>query len=287
MHWLPNLEHRWLLIIDNANELEVALETYFPKGNRGDVLVTTRDPTYKVQGNVGPGFYEFRGLELGEATLLLRKASGEANWDAACEAVASAITKTLGFLALAIIHAGAAIRDRLCRLGDYLDYYNRSWHRLRTAESAKRVKSTDLETAVYATWEICYGRLEQRKTEAALDAMELLSMLAFFHWDKIGPQIFTRALRNPQLEAEQKKKAGEEPQPSGSQPNTLVARLRTLPAALLALFLRTTNPPVLPRFLRDSLQRGCAVDGEDRLRHALKELTRMSLVIHNEHSDTY
>lgn len=288
MHWLSNLEHRWLLIIDNADDLEVPLEKYFPKGNRGNVLVTTRDPAYKVHGNVGPGFHEFRGLELSEAIQLLRKASGEPNWDAACEAVASSITKALGFLALAIIHAGAAIRDRLCRLGDYLDYYGRSWRRLRKSETAKRVESTDLETAVYATWEICYGRLEQRRTEAALDAIDLLSTLAFFHWDNIGPQIFTRALNNPQLEAEQESKAALEPQPLNPQPNnTWASYLRKIPVVALRYIFGTTSPPALPRFLRDSMQSGFAADGEDRLRLALKELTRMSLVIHNEYSDTY
>lgn len=39
--------------------------------------------------------------------------------------LASLVTTTkLEFLALAIIHAGAAIRDKLCSLRDYLDYYS-------------------------------------------------------------------------------------------------------------------------------------------------------------------
>ena len=34
LHWLSNLEHRWLLIIDNADDENIALPNYFPKGNR-------------------------------------------------------------------------------------------------------------------------------------------------------------------------------------------------------------------------------------------------------------
>jgi tetratricopeptide (TPR) repeat protein len=263
-----------LLIIDNVDDEDAPLESYFPKGNRGNILVTTRNPACKIHGNVGPRFYDFRGLDLSEATRLLLKASGKPGpWDAACEASASTISKALGFLALAIIHAGAAIRDRLCNLHNYLDYYGRSRRRIRNATLTE--KGTATESAVFATWEICYERLEQKGTEAAADALELLNILAFLHWETISPHIFTRALRNPYLEA------GQEEDPSEKQP----AGFWSMIIGFL-LNLKGKTPPLLPNILRNTSQNGVE-DSEDRVRLALKQLTHMSLIIRNDHSDTY
>ncbi|KAK3182171.1 hypothetical protein K4F52_006540 [Lecanicillium sp. MT-2017a] len=89
LHWLSNLEHNWLLIIDNADDENIPLEQYFPKGDRGNILVTTRNPAYKVHGNIGPKYYEFQGLELDEAKQLLLIASDTpAPWDPDCETLA-------------------------------------------------------------------------------------------------------------------------------------------------------------------------------------------------------
>ena len=52
LHWLSNLEERWLLIIDNADDPGIGLDDYLPKGNRGHVLITTRNPTNQSYGNV-------------------------------------------------------------------------------------------------------------------------------------------------------------------------------------------------------------------------------------------
>jgi len=289
LHWLSNLEQSWLLIIDNADDEDVPLEQYFPKGNRGNVLVTTRNPTYRVHGNVGPRFYEFRGLELDAATRLLLKASDEpAPWNPACEELALTITEALGYLALAIIQAGAAIRDKLCTLKDYLDYYGRCWRRIRNAKLAEMSLAT--EVVVYASWELCYDRLEQKCTVAALDALELLNVLGFFHWETISDKIFARALRNPELERrqEQKDSADQEPNRGGPQAATTWAEwARQASATLIAFFFKGGSRPVLPRLFRDIERKGGVDDAEDRIRHALKELAQMSLIIRNDHSDTY
>lgn len=286
-HWLSNLERTWLLIIDNADDVNVPLEKYFPKGNRGSILVTTRNPAYKVHGNVGPGFYEFRGLDFDEAIHLLLRASGEPTpWDAACEALALSISKALGFLALAIIHAGAAIRDKLCNLKDYMDYYSRSWQRLRIAKAVKNVSETD--ATVYTTWEICYNRLEERKTVAASDALQLLNILAFFHWEDISQEIFIRAVRNAELELEQEHQTTAPDASSAiSQRSDFKTQIRAIPAAFIAWVLKNRSPPPLPAVIRDGRQPGGADDAVDRIRFALKELTQISLVIRNDYNNTY
>lgn len=287
LHWLSNLEHKWLLIIDNADDDDVPLEKYFPKGNRGNILVTTRNPAYKFYGTGKyPQYYEFRGLELEESTRLLLRASNRPSpWDSTCEGFASAITKALGHLALAIIHAGAAIRDKLCNLQDYLEYFTRSRQRIRRAKLTE--KSSSSEATVYATWEICYHRLEQRGTEASLDAIELLNVLAFLHWETIPDEIFTRALRHAETETPSEPDTEQHPALDTYSWTTLTNRLRAVPGGLLALLFQHRSPPALPRIIRDAYQSGSVDDAKYRVRHAFKELVQMSLIIHNDHSDTY
>jgi hypothetical protein len=53
INWLSNLRNPWLLIIDNADDRDFKLDEYFPRGNRGHVLITTRD--YATGGMVQLG----------------------------------------------------------------------------------------------------------------------------------------------------------------------------------------------------------------------------------------
>ena len=70
-----SLEESWLLIIDNADDAHIDLEEYFPKGHRSYILMTTRNPPHKVHGNIGPGFFEFKGMEEDSANVLFLRAA--------------------------------------------------------------------------------------------------------------------------------------------------------------------------------------------------------------------
>lgn len=192
LDWLSTVEERWLLLIDNADDGDVPLEDYFPQGVGGHILITTRDGALRVLGNVDPGYYDFSGLHFDEASSLLLKASSLPRpWHSSWESLALNITEALGHLALAIVHAGAAIRSRLCSLQDYLGWYKRYWESLRDEEKVRQ--ATSQERAIWTTYEICYLRLEQKKdrTEAA-DAIELLHIFAFLYREDLSPAILTR-----------------------------------------------------------------------------------------------
>lgn len=287
LHWLANLEKRWLLIIDNADDASISLEKLFPKGNGGHILVTTRNPAYKLHGNVGPGYYDFAGLDSNEATDLLLKASGQPMpWDMTCEQLAHAITEALGLLALAIVHAGAAIRDGLCGLKDFLAFYSRSWQKVRT--EAMAAKSSGNEVIVFATWELCYEQLEQRNTEATLDAIQLLKTFAFFHSENISRDILSRALRNGDLERQQEQKdAQQERLDAQSHKPTWDEWFRSTGMLFVAYLMKNRGPAPLPAVIRDGRITGRIDISEDRIRYALKELRQMALVNHNIINDTY
>lgn len=297
MHWLSNLEHHWLLIIDNADDPRIPLEKYLPKGNRGNILVTTRNPAHKVHGNVGPGFLEFHGLNFREANDLLLKAANQPTpWDSMSETSASSITKALGFLVLAIIHAGAAIREGLCTLKTYLSFYERGWNRLRRTREGRgeTVDETEDHMDVYTTWEICFQHIESKANEgkeAAQDAIQLLTTFSFLHWEEVRYDTLRRALENPLIEARDARKGEQaQPQTPSAEPLTLAQKFRNFNVACLAFVFRDRSPAALPHCIRDARK---ATDPNqleefhDRLRYALKELLQMSLITHNEANDSF
>lgn len=287
LDWLSTLNTRWLLIIDNADDPDIPLERYFPKGNRGNILVTTRNPAYKVHGNVGPQCYDFGGLDSDDAVRLLLKASDEpAPWDLARKGLAEKINEKLGSLALAIIHAGAAIRDRLCSLQDYLSFYGRMLGRIR---SKGILLHEGIDVAIFTTWEICYQRLEDRKTNTSIDAMQLLNTFAFFHRESISPAILTRAIYNAERESVTERHATNDPTdaPGSGNHKFWPDQARQLKMAILGFLFQNRSPPPLPRVVRDGRQPGGADDAKDRIRFALKELIGMSLITYNNHNKTY
>ncbi|KAK3318124.1 hypothetical protein B0H66DRAFT_225887 [Apodospora peruviana] len=291
LHWLSTLDKTWLLIIDNADDPDIPLENYFPKSNRGNILVTTRNPAYRFHGNVGPGSYKFEGLTTKDGIQLLLKASAEPEpWDATRQRLAEEINAKLGSLALAIIHAGAAIRDQLCDLKDYLGYYFREWNRIRNAGI---LLEEPVHTPIFTTWEMCYQQLVKRESRAARDAMQLLNTFAFFHHESISQDILNRAMKNAHREAEVERFKAQEAVDDcalsnpESRPNPWVERTKEFRAAILTFVFQNRSPTPLPDVIRYGRQPGCAEDGKDRVRKALNELSVMSLITYNDHNKTY
>ena len=44
-NWLSCLTRPWLLLIDNADDPDMEVTRYFPGGERGVILMTTRNPS--------------------------------------------------------------------------------------------------------------------------------------------------------------------------------------------------------------------------------------------------
>jgi tetratricopeptide (TPR) repeat protein len=280
MHWLSNLEKRWLLIVDNADDSKIALQRYFPKGRRGHVLVTTRNPEFKIHGNVGDRFFDFQRLRTDEATCLLLKAANHPTpWDSHSSSTATAISKTLGCLALAIVHAGAAIRNRLCSMKTYLGFYERMWLRIRAQ------RETDHDS-VYTSFEISYSGITTKNTQASKDAIQLLKVFAFFHHENIRFDMFSKGVINCELEVEQYKKDRSKDVQNENMTGkgqTWSKWYRTKTFELLSYIFKDRGPPALPDALREAYR--SAEFDEDRLRAALRELVQMSLIARNDLND--
>ena len=196
--WLTNLAEDWLLIIDNADDPSLDILPYFPPSCRGTIIVTTRNPDCKVHATVRSR--DIGAMDREEAISLLLKASGEQETDSCLRIRALPVVETLWSLALAIIQAGAVIRQKLYTFEDYSNAYNTRRKELLSFQPVQA--RSDYRFTVYTTWEvstesvraIANGRhATQQASQNATNALELLTFFGFCHFDDIWEEFFKTA----------------------------------------------------------------------------------------------
>ena len=279
--------------MDNADNPRVKLDHYFPEGERGHILLTTRVPAHKDYGTAGTQFFHFAGLEQNDGNeLLLKAASKPLPPDSLTERLVTSITQALGSLPLALIHAGKAINRGLCKLDDYLQFYAIERQKVRDARLKAFLKDDELYINVYSAFEINFLGLTHKamaesdagRTEAT-DAIQLLRMFGFLHHDHIRIDFLINAITYPQIEREQHLKEQQREESDKAKSRSWENILRNRAIEMLQFMAKDRTPPVLPEILRDTHAYG--PENEVRLRAALNELTQLSLITHNDKDNDY
>ncbi|KAI9687208.1 MAG: hypothetical protein M1820_010497, partial [Bogoriella megaspora] len=288
-YWLSVQKQPWLLLIDNVNDHSNSRppETYFPPCETGLVLLTTRNQSLKTQGNFGPRYYEFSGLQEEESVdLLLTSAGLVAPWRAAAVQSATDICIALGFLPLALVQAGKAILKELCTLQNYLTFFENSWFHVRESIKQKsgdtrsgRQRSVSNE-AVFSSYEI----VVQATSE---DAMELLKIFSFMHRQRFHFEVLIRAVLNPQAEKDAERETESSQKDNDKYGSKSWSQIiRDLALRLHGMLARHSERPVLPKLLQ-SANTSERDEIEFRLREALAELRSIALIDHIEADDSY
>ena len=282
--WLSSSDQPWLLIIDGADDPNLDLEALFPEGNRGHIIITTTNPEHKTQGTIGDGFFDFSGGDPDSAeALLLRASSTPQPWSKTALDLAAAITRSLGYLPLAITIAGKTILKGKCTLNDYLTFHETDLQRTRQQlyrkRSDSRNRTQDPKLTIYATCETTYGVLLRGQTQASQDAVELLNLFSFLNKDNISLQLLQQAATNPLLEA-----ADNASKQEGS--NSWQAWIQQVVIRLYMISNPDPPKPMLPEVL---VPFDSEPDSFDiyRLREALSELASRSLIMYYANKDTY
>ena len=234
---------------------------------------------------MGQQYLHFEGLEEDDATtLLLKVASKPIPGDPGSQKHASKIVEELGALPLALWHAGKAILKGLCSLANYLIHYKREMETIRQARDLQGFREGDnIHMNVHSTFEINFQGLQRKKSIEAHDAIQLLQTFSFFHRENIRMEFLMKAITNPQIE-----KRNEEDQQkeiaiaTTGKPRTWHNILKGLAWKTIVFIYEEKAPPVLPSVLR-----GTGEGGDDRLRAALSELTELSLINHDELSNSW
>lgn len=190
MYWLSQCTKPWLLVFDNADDPEMDVSKYFPVGGSGHILITTRNPGAEIYATAG--HLRFSGLEPEDAVSLLLKTAFPKDESPSPKSdsrrTAQKITSELGYLALAIANAGTSIRRNIYTLEMYLRHY--LGHR-KDMIISKSISTAD-EANIITTWEIPFQRLASRRSLEYRDAVDLIHICAFMHFDSIPEAMFQR-----------------------------------------------------------------------------------------------
>lgn len=192
-NWVSNENSPWLLIFDNSDDPQLNIARFFPTGDRGTILVTTRIPECRIHATMGSNRLDQMAPD--EAvTLLLRAKFANDLTDEATRSLARRVVEKLGCLALSIVHAGAVIRQGVCTLDEYCNEYSR--HRRSLLERRPVQAEAEYDHTVYSTWEMSIDSIKRMANGAAKYAIELLNFFSILHFEGISEQILERAWKN-------------------------------------------------------------------------------------------
>ncbi|KAJ6258209.1 hypothetical protein Dda_7128 [Drechslerella dactyloides] len=154
---------KWLLIYDNADDLETFnLQEYFPNQGGGAIFVTSRRPEFSDSAKQA----DLDGLDEGSAVALLLRLADLPDTPGVPQNEAITLVEKLGFMPLAISHAGCYIRETKLPLGKYKSYYEKAFM---TVQSKKpRFGWNYRNDTTATTWEVSFLQIEKQDAEAAL-----------------------------------------------------------------------------------------------------------------------
>jgi tetratricopeptide (TPR) repeat protein len=193
---------------------------------------------------------------------------------------ATMICKALGFLPLALVHAGKAIMLGLCPWSGYLPFYERQIKRIRRerqhqrdrslSRSKRRHQEDDDSMNVFSSYEILYQSLLSSEEQRFRDAVELLHLFSYLHFQNIRLDILVNAAINPMREAKEREKEAREDEELQKKLQKLKRETWSQWFRGFALYVASylDTPPPLPTALKntDSLSQS---DFEDEVRDRL------------------
>src|ERR1700722_6584926 len=196
LRWISTIsrQNNCLLVFDNADCGPDVLLKYMPRGNWGNILITSRNPNMRL--NISPdAWVEVQEMEEEDAISLLMKTACLDTSSQELKQVSGLIVARLCHLPLAVDQAGAAIASGLCDINGYLKMYSDC--RLSLMDHPSFKGASEYGRAVYATWDVSFATLEVQATEenhqSAHAAITVLKIFAFLHHENIGEEIFLRA----------------------------------------------------------------------------------------------
>jgi tetratricopeptide (TPR) repeat protein len=185
-NWLA--EHNlWLLILDNADDLELAC-SFLPTRHPGHVLLTTRS---QIEGKVAEKI-EVEAMTPEEGLLFLLRRSKVLKDEAELDSVppelrstAQELVEILGGHPLALDQAGAYIEETCISFSEYLQLYREQQGSFLALPSSR---GRDHPNTVAATFELCFEKACERYPTCA----DVLYFCAFLHPDAIPVELFSQ-----------------------------------------------------------------------------------------------
>jgi tetratricopeptide (TPR) repeat protein len=200
--WLRSEDQnkRWLVAVDNADDLSWDVSGIVPKGRTGTVIVTSQDAqASRLLGGRTPRV-RVDAMEPEEAVCLVSNYFDEPLWRRdGCLALVEEITECLDRLALAMDLAGARVRadlengdDMATALRQYIADYKHSQDRLLRDEEFARINS--YKKTVWTAWETSLASLrEVEDRHSDTYPVQLLSFVTLLDRANVQDELFRLA----------------------------------------------------------------------------------------------
>ena len=188
--WLAD-HTNWLLIMDNADHLELARD-FFPRGHHGHILLTTRSP---FAGKIGARHIELSKMKPAEGRHFLLHRSLVIQDKAKLDTVGDSdlqLVKLLDGHPLALDQAGAYIQETDGSFTEYINLYNKQRRLFLAKRRALEERQSEPPEysqhpdTVVVTFNLCFAMACEHHRLAD----ELLNFCAFLQPDDIPEELF-------------------------------------------------------------------------------------------------
>jgi hypothetical protein len=150
LQWIACIQEEWLIVFDNADDLlPEAVADFIPPGNRGNILMTSRNQSMRRVILFEKSIEITEMVELEAIDLLLKTSCLDLTEQHTL--AAQKIVAELGYIPLAINHAGAYIEAGKCDIGRYLRRFLQ--HRQALMSDATFTGRSSYDRTVYGTWD--------------------------------------------------------------------------------------------------------------------------------------
>jgi tetratricopeptide (TPR) repeat protein len=187
LRFLAHPDNRdWLVIFDNADDPDLPLTTYIPECDHGMTVITGRNTALS---KLAPGsHWHLQGMSESDSIQVLLKAAQREG--APNEAESNAVTelsRLLGGLPLALVHAGNYCDTTKITFSEYLKRFKSHRSKLMTMQPPLQLDKYSYST--YTSIKLSYSLLDEQ-------ARDLLHLLAFFHPSSIRLDILQVASKH-------------------------------------------------------------------------------------------
>ena len=203
--WLSSQDavKKWLMVVDNADDLSLDIRSIIPRGPGGSVIITSQDSQATMLLGGRAASLRVDVMMEAEAVLLLLKSVGCQGVDPNSEVVrlAKEVVTALDYFPLAINLASGRILadidhddDMVVAMRRYLEDFRR--HQNELLRNNDFVEITSNKKSVWTAWETSLDALRKMENEASgLSPMSFLSFLCQLDWANVQDELFRLASR--------------------------------------------------------------------------------------------
>ncbi len=195
--WLESeASGRWLLIYDNVDDIDLMygegrgrLAAYFPRSNRGSIIMTTRNRQIGIRFATAKYVVPLSALNLNESITLMATKLGDEESGRSPDLVR--LAEALGGVPLALVQAASFIHENESTPARYLELYeanDQNKIELLSQDFEDDTRDSELKNPIASTWIVTFEYLKEHQPLAA----NTLCMMSMFDAQAIPEALISK-----------------------------------------------------------------------------------------------